>query len=150
MKNILIPTALLACAALAPVQVSEKPKAEALVKEAVAFAKANGKDKLLKEINLGSGRFHVASDKVLYVFMDDLKGVCVAHGFSPKYIGTNRWEVKDPDGKPYIQDMVKLAQGKGKGWVDYKFNNPATSKVEPKTTYVEAWDGNLVAYGIYR
>lgn len=149
MNHLAFAAALVACVSLTA-QVAEKPKAEALVKEAIAFAKANGKDKLLKEINLGSGKFHVTSDKALYVFMYDLKGVCVAHGFSSKYIGTNRWEVKDPDGKLYIQEMAKLAQGKGKGWVDYKFINPTTNKVEPKTSYVEAWEGHFVACGIYK
>ena len=73
----------------------QKPKALALVKEAVAFAKKNGKEALLKETNQGQGRFHVKSGDDLYIFIYDMTGVCQAIGFQSQMVGVNRWGVKD-------------------------------------------------------
>ena len=36
------------------------------------------------------------------------------------------------------------------GWVDYKFPNPKTSKIEQKTTYVEGLDGWILGCGVYK
>ena len=131
-------------------QSADKEKAIQLVKEAAAFGKANGKDKLFKEVSMMGGKFHVTSEKALYVLIYDLNGICAAHGFKPTQIGVNRFAVKDVDGKAYIQEFIKTAKEKGKGWVDYKYENPATKKLDAKTTYVELWDGYVIGCGIYK
>ncbi|MBK8572759.1 MAG: cache domain-containing protein [Geothrix sp.] len=128
----------------------QKPKALALVKEAVAFAKKNGKEALLKETNQGQGRFHVKSGDDLYIFIYDMTGVCQAIGFQSQMVGVNRWGVKDPDGKLFLQEMISLAKTKGSGWVDYKYPNPKSGKIEAKTSYVEFLDGWMVGCGIYK
>jgi signal transduction histidine kinase len=128
----------------------QKPKALALVKEAVAFAKKNGKEALVKEVNQGSGRFHVKSGEDAYIFIYDMQGLCMAMGYQTQAVGTNRWTIKDPDGVFIVQEFIKVAKGKGSGWVDYKFPNPKSGKVEPKTTYVEALDGWVIGCGVYK
>ena len=128
----------------------QKPKALALVKEAVAFAKKNGKEALLKETNQGQGRFHVKSGEDLYIFIYDMTGVCQAIGFQSQMVGVNRWGVKDPDGKLFLQEMLNLAKTKGSGWVDYKYPNPKSGKIVAKTSYVESLDGWMVGCGIYK
>jgi signal transduction histidine kinase len=128
----------------------QKAKAQALVKEAVAFAKTNGKDALLKETNMGQGRFHVKDGADLYIFIYDQKGVCLGIGFQSKLIGVNRFSAKDPDGKLFIQELLETAKTKGGGWVDYKYTNPTSQKVEAKTSYVELVDGWVVGCGIYK
>jgi len=128
----------------------QKAKAQALVKEAVAFAKEKGKEALLKETNQGSGRFHVKSGSELYIFIYDMKGTCLAIGFQSQLIGMNRLNAKDPDGKFFIQEMLDLAKTKGSGWVDYKYTNPSNQKIEAKTSYVEHVDGWLVGCGVYK
>jgi hydroxyethylthiazole kinase-like sugar kinase family protein len=45
----------------------QKAKAQALVKEAIAYEHANGREALLKETNQGSGRFHVKGGDDLYI-----------------------------------------------------------------------------------
>ncbi|HEY3400718.1 MAG TPA: cache domain-containing protein [Geothrix sp.] len=127
-----------------------KAQAQALVKEAVAFARKSGKEALLRETNQGTGRFHVKSGNELYIFIYDLQGTCQAIGFQSQMVGVNRWGLKDPDGKLFLQEMINLAKTKGSGWVDYKYPQPTTGKVEAKTSYVENLDGWVVGCGIYK
>ena len=129
-------------------QVAEKPKAIAMVKEAVAMFKKSGKEATFKEVN--QGRFHTTRENALYVFVYAEDGTCVAHGFKANFIGINRLGVKDPDGKFYMKDSLELAKAKGKGWNDYKFFNPATQKVENKTSYLEYANGFVFGCGVYK
>jgi signal transduction histidine kinase len=71
-------------------------------------------------------------------------------GFQTAAIGTNRWNIKDPDGVMIIQEFVKTVKAKGSGWVDYKFPNPKTNKMDAKTSYVEGMDGWVIGCGIYK
>lgn len=129
---------------------AQQEKAKALVKEAVAFAKKHGKEALLKEVNQGSGRFHVKDGDDLYVFIYDMQGVCQAIGFQSQMVGVNRWSLKDPDGRLFLQDMIGVAKTRGSGWVDYKYPNPKSGKVEDKSSYVEYLEGWVIGCGIYK
>ena len=146
----LSPSAIFLAGSLAFAQTADRPKAISLVKEGVALAKASGKEALFKQISYGGGKFHVGPGRPLYLFIYDLSGKCLAHGSISNFIGANRLGVKDPDGKPYVAEMAKLARSAGKGWVDYKFLNPADGKVEPKTTYFELNEDYMVCCGIYK
>ena len=128
----------------------QKAAAQALVKEAIAFAQKNGREALLKETNFGTGRFHVKRGNDLYIFIYDLKGTCLAIGFQGQMVGVNRWGAKDPDGKPFVQEIIQTGQAKGGGWVDYKYPDPKTGQVEAKTSFVESVDGMVVGCGIYK
>jgi signal transduction histidine kinase len=128
----------------------QQVKAKALVKDAIAFAKKNGKDAMLKEVNGAAGRYHVKSGDDIYVFVYDMQGLCLGMGFQTAAIGTNRWAIKDPDGKMILQEFVAMVKSKGSGWVDYKFPNPKTNKIEAKTTYVEGMDGWVIGCGVYK
>jgi signal transduction histidine kinase len=125
-------------------------RAQALVKEAVAFARKNGKAALLRETNQGHGRFHAKHGDDLYIFVYDLNGVCQAIGFQSQLAGLNRWGLRDPDGKFFLQEMIHAARTKGSGWVDYKYPHPTTGKIEAKTSYVESLDGWVVGCGAYK
>lgn len=131
-------------------QAADQKDAIKLVKEAIAYGNANGKDKLFREVSMVNGKFHVTSENALYVLIYDANGVCVAHGFRVTLVGTNRSQVKDLSGKYYVQEMLKTAHEKGSGWVDYKFENPATKQLENKSTYVEKWGEFVVGCGIYK
>lgn len=122
-------------------------EAEAMVKKAVAEIKASGKDKAFAEISNPKGKF---VDRDLYVFVYDINGKCVAHGFNQKMIGKNLIDMKDPDGKFYVKERVEIAKSKGKGWQDYKFTNPLTKKVEKKTAYLQRVDDFIVGCGAYK
>ena len=57
---------------------------------------------------------------------------------------------KDMDGKEYIKERVDLAKTKTNFWTDYKFGNPVTKKIEPKSAYCERLDDTVVCGGIYK
>ena len=78
------------------------------------------------------------------------KGVNVAHGARPALIGKNLIDLKDQDGKYLIREMLDLANGPGHGWVDYKWPNPITNKIEDKSSYIEKLGDYFVGVGIYR
>ena len=127
-----------------------KAKAQALVREAIAFAKKSGKEALVKETNNSLGRFHVQSGETAYIFIYDMQGLCIGMGFQSKAVGTNRWDTKDPDGKLYVREFLNTVKTKGNGWVEYKKPNPKTNKLEQKASYVEGLDGWVIGCGAYK
>jgi cytochrome c len=122
-------------------------EAVALVKKAIAYLKANGKDKAFAEFSNPSGQF---KDRDLYIMVYDMSGNNKAHGANAKLIGKNLSEIKDADGKYIVKSFIEVAGSKGTGWVDYKWPNPVSSAVEPKSTYVEKYDDILLGCGIYK
>ncbi len=149
-RSFATPLLALVLVASAAAQKAERPKAEAMVKEGIAFLKASGKDAFIAEVQNGTGRFHVKPGSNLYLMVYDTKGITLAHGVTPAAAGTNRWGVKDPDGKMIVQDLIQTGQRKGGGWTDYKWPNPTTGKVEEKTTFCLAEAGIVVGCGIYK
>jgi len=127
--------------------------AKALVQEAVQYLARNGREKLIAEVAGPKGQFHFQAGqrKDLYIFVYDEKGTVVAHGVRLELMGKNRWESKDPDGKPWIQDWTRLVHEKGSGWIEYKELNPAAgNKVMAKASFVELKDGLVIGCGIYQ
>ena len=122
-------------------------EAEAMVKKGVAFIKANGKDKGYAEITNKNGQF---VDRDLYLMVMRLDGTIVAHGTNQKLVGVNRIETKDIDGKEYVRERLELAKSKPVFWQDYKFTNPVSKKIEPKTIYCERSDDSVVCGGVYK
>jgi cytochrome c len=122
-------------------------EAEALVKRAINLIKTEGKDKAFREISNPKGKL---VDRDLYIFVYDTNGKCLAHGFNQKMIGKDLLEMQDTDGKFYVKERVQIAKTKGKGWQEYKFTDPITNKVEPKSAYLEKVDDMIVGCGIYK
>lgn len=124
-------------------------EAKAMVDKAYGYLKANGKEKAFQEISNKEGHL-VKGD--LYVFVNDFNGVCLANGGNPKFVGMNHLGLKDPDDKYFMKEMIETAKTKGSGWVDYKWVNPATKKIQQKTTYVKKIEGMdaFMACGIFK
>ncbi|SFU27333.1 cache domain-containing protein [Pseudoduganella namucuonensis] len=122
-------------------------EAVALVQKAVAYLKANGKEKAYAEFNNPNGQF---KDRDLYIFVIDMTGLEWANGANQKIVGKNVLDLKDAEGKTMVKSFIELAKGKGKGWVDYKWPNPIQKTVESKSTYLEKYEDVLVASGIYK
>ena len=133
--------------AFAPAAAASQKDAKALVEKAAAFVKANGKDAALKEISKAKGQFDKGE---LYVFAYDMSATIVAHPKNPKLIGKNLMDVPDTDGKLFRKEIVETAKTKGSGWVDYKYLNPETKKVEAKTTYVLKVGDLVLCCGTYK
>jgi len=145
LSALLLPALCLTLAA----QEATPAETEGLVKEAIAYAKASGKEAAFKEITKVGGRFHRHGGE-LYVFVYDMEGKVLAHGQGAGKVGVNQFKAKDPDGVEFVQDRIKLAKAKGKGWHDYKYMNPKDGKKEPKTSYIEVWDNLIFGAGIYK
>jgi cytochrome c len=122
-------------------------EAKTMVKKGVAYIKANGKEKAYVEISNKQGQFN---DRDLYLVVYGLDGTVHAHGANEKMIGKNLIELKDVDGKEFVKERVELAKSKGTFWQDYKFTNPTTKKIEPKSMYCEKLDEAAVCGGIYK
>jgi cytochrome c len=123
------------------------PEAQAMVKKGVAFIKANGKEKGYAEISNKTGQF---TDKDLYLTVYGMDGTVRAHGANEKMIGKNLIDLKDVDGKPFVKERVDMAAAKPTFWQDYKFTNPVSKKIEPKSMYCEKLDDSIVCGGIYK
>ena len=121
--------------------------ATAMVKKGVAFIKANGKDKGYAEISSKTSQF---KKEDLYLVVYGLDGTVHAHGANEKMIGKNLIDLKDIDGKAFVKERVEMAKTKASFWQDYKFTNPESKKVEPKSMYCEKLEDTVVCGGIYK
>jgi signal transduction histidine kinase len=115
------------------------------VEDMFASAGAESTFKAVSDTSVAS--FH---DRDLYPFIYDLSGRCVAHGARPALIGKNLLELKDQDGKYLIREMIDIARGPGSGWINYKWPNPLSNKIEDKASYVEKMGDYFVGVGVYR
>ena len=122
-------------------------EAKKMVEEAVAYVKANGEEKAVKEFNKPKSKFVKGE---LYVFAYDLNGVVVAHPVLPQNIGKDFLNTPDSKGKLFRKEAVELMKTKGSGFVDYTFLNPVTKKEEPKTTYYQKTGGLIIGCGAYK
>ncbi len=132
----------------APAASATKEEMVAFVKEAVAYAKANGKDNALAEISNPKGSF-VRGELYLYAY--DYTGTTIAHPVNPEKIGVNRFDEKDAHGKYYIRELMD-ATTNGTGFVEYTYINPLHDKrVERKLGYVMKVDDDWwLGSGIYQ
>ena len=133
----------------APADFGSKDEAVAMVQRVEDTFKKDGADATFKTVSDPSSKeFH---DRDLYPFIYNMAGVCVAHGARPALIGKNLIDIKDQDGKYLIREMVDLLKTKESGWIDYKWPNPQTNKIEDKSSYVEKLGDNyFVGAGVYR
>lgn len=142
--------ALLLCGWAAPLaQASERgsaAEAQAMVKKAVAYLQKNGAQKAYAEFNNTQGQFR---DRDLYLVVFDLQGTAIAH-LNPRLLGKPTGDIRDADGKQIFHAQRKLALEQGRGWVDYKWPNPVSGKVEQKSTYLERVGDIIIMCGIYK
>jgi len=136
-------------------------EAKKLVEQAVAYVKANGEEKALKEFSKPRGKFlkeeqylfgydlNEASKDDLYIFAYGSKGVLMANPQAPKLVGKNLYNETDSKGKLFRKEIVDIANSYGSGWVDYTYMNPVTKKEEFKITYCQKVGNLIVCCGAY-
>lgn len=125
-------------------------EAVAMVKKAAEFLKKNGKEKAFLEFNNPKGQF-IHKDLYIFAFLANGDGIEQANGANYRLVGKNVKEMRDADGKFLIKDILALGMGKeGKGWIDYKWPNPATGNIDSKRTYVERVEDVVIGCGIYQ
>lgn len=118
-----------------------------MVDLAVAHLKKAGPDKAFADFNDPKGKW-IADD--LYIFVFDMKGVYRATGFKPERTGSDAWNMKDATGQMFVvQEIIKKAKRDGEAMVSYLWKNPATGKLENKTSYVVKAGDFVVGAGFY-
>ncbi|MDO8650742.1 MAG: cache domain-containing protein [Undibacterium sp.] len=124
-------------------------EAQALVKKAISYIKANGLEKANAEFSNPKGTF---VDRDLYIYVTDMNGKALAHGANAKLIGKDLRTLRDVDDKAFLIEILAIANSKGHGWVDYKWPNPASKdkQIVQKSTYFEKFGDVVVACGIYK
>jgi cytochrome c len=122
-------------------------QAQTMVKKAVAHIKADGPAKAYADFSAKKPEF---TDRDLYVVVYDFTGSVLAHGQNEKMVGKNLIDLKDPDGKAFVRERVDMAKTQASFWQDYKFVDPVTKKVLPKTMYCERLNDTVVCAGVYK
>lgn len=119
----------------------------AFVEKAYEYAHVHGQEAALKEFNNKSGRF---VDGELYIFAYDSNGTTLALPFQPELIGTDRWNITDPQGTKYIHELKDAAQSGG-GFVRYLYADPSDNfTVKQKLSFVMMVDRDwFIGAGIY-
>ena len=120
-----------------------RDEAHKMATQAAGYLRDNGSEKAFAAFDQAGAPFN---DRDLYVIVFDKSGKNVAHGASPGQIGKDLIELKDIDGVPFVQQIVAV---KGQGTVSYKWPNPESKQVQPKTVFVEQVDEYFVAVGTY-
>ena len=128
-------------------RVATKEDAQEMVKKAVAYAKAHGKERAIAEFHNPKGEF-IEGD--LYVLMGDFNGYLLAHGANPGMAGVCAIDGKDAKGKYLSRGMIEVAKTKGSGWFEFAYENPYTKKVQEKLSYIERVDDYYIACGVYK
>lgn len=99
---------------------AEPNKAVDLVKSGYEFMKKHGLSAAVSEFSGRQTDTYRYGD--LYLTVWNMKGVVVAHGSNMDIIGRNQFDLKDEDGKFYVQEIIKKANSGG-GWIDFKLKN---------------------------
>jgi cytochrome c len=125
-----------------------REEAVAMVKRVQAKFERDGADATFKAIlDQANEDFH---DRDLYPFVYNMQGVIVATGSGrTALVGKSLLTLRDQDGKYLVQEMLDIAKGPGSGWINYKWPNPATKRVESKSSYIEKMGDYVVGVGIW-
>jgi signal transduction histidine kinase len=122
-------------------------QAKAFAERAAAHILEVGEEKAFADFTRRDEIFH---DGELYVFCYDNKGLNMAHGGNPAFVGRNLLHIKDPDGVEPNFLIVKRGFEEGHGWVDFKWPNPVTKRIENKSAYVIRTNDVVCGVGYYK
>lgn len=144
----LLAVGMLSGAAMAQDAKPTQDEVKALTLKAAEVIAAKGLDEATKAFN-ADGEFKHGE---IYVNVIDMAGIWKVYPPRPAGVGQSVINVKDPDGKFLVQEIIAVAKEPGEGWVEYRWLNPATNKIAPKVTFVKRVPGqDLIAYvGVYK
>jgi len=119
----------------------------AFVENARAFALNHTKEEALKAFNDKNGEFVKGGQ---YIFAYDFKGNTLALPFEPEAIGTNRMDLKDPNGVYLLPETIDVAK-RGGGFTYSIYMDPARNMTNNlKLRYVtKVNDEWFLGSGIY-
>ena len=121
-------------------------QAKALAKKAAQYVSQVGTKKAFSAFT-NDPAWH---DGDLFVYAYDFKGICVANGGVKALVGKDMSQATDPiSGDKIVASQIARATGKGEGWHEDHFSNPATKKIEPKKTYIIRVGNYYLGVGAY-
>ena len=120
-------------------------QAKALVAKAIAAYDAKGPS-VFAEMTAPSTAFRQLD---LYMFVIGPDHMTVAHGADASQVGRDVLALKDAAGKLFGRELFEKATQSGT-WVDYVYEDPATGKEEPKSSWVVRHDGYVFGCGVYK
>lgn len=110
---------------------ANRNEATDLVKLGYKYMKSSGKNLAAQDfMDKRNSTFRYGD---LYLVVYDTNGTVVAHGENTELVDTNQENIRDEDGRHYVQEIIQKAK-EGGGWIDYKINNSF------KSTYIEMVD----------
>lgn len=135
---------------LTGIRVRDKTQEElySLVERAVRYARENGREATLAEINNPDGIF---SNGDLFVWASDFNGTLLADPYLKEYIGRNLLEYTDPYGEKTTRVAQSVIQN-GTGYVHGMFPDTSSelARPMPKFMYMKAVDDTWwIGSGIY-
>ena len=124
-----------------------KEEMVAFVKEAVAYAKAHGKEKALTEFSNRNGSFFRGE---LYIYAYDINGTTIGHPVNPEKIGVNRLNETQGNVGLFLSNMSAVAS-RGSGFYRFYYINPAHNRtLESKLGYAQKVDDSWwLGSGVY-
>jgi cytochrome c len=125
----------------APADAHTAEEVQAFVEHAVGHIGTVGRDQAFADFSRPDGGF---VDGELYIFCQDVSGIVVAHGGNPKIVGQNMSTVRGPDGRLSNVEINHLGLTQGSGWLEFRWPNPATKRIELKAAYVLKVDDRTV------
>jgi signal transduction histidine kinase len=123
----------MSAASISPALAVTGDDVQAFVSKAMTHINAVGQAQAFTDFSQRDGNF-VSGE--LYIFCQAADGVILAHGANPALVGRNFSNVIDPDGKPANREINRIGFTYGEGWVHFKWPNPVTKKVQPKSAWV--------------
>jgi len=122
-------------------------EAVALANKAAAHYQAVGKEKALEDFTTDKADFN---DRDMYVACVDQNGIWTAHGMNKALIGRDMTKVKDADGRSLGDLLLSMMKTENEGWLEYRWPNPLTKKIEAKRTFNKHIGDQICGVGIYK
>ncbi len=127
-------------------QTEQKKQIEALVNKAAALIESKGKD-AFAELRKKDSDWYKGE---IYIFVDSMDGTILMLPPNPELEGENIINMKDSNGKLFMQEFAETAKTKGSGWVSYTWPKPGEDKPSNKMSYIKKTimpDGEMVILG---
>ncbi|MCP5420489.1 MAG: cache domain-containing protein [Gammaproteobacteria bacterium] len=118
--------------ALAANRPNAKKDAVDLVHKALTHIETVGLKQALADFKNSDNPFHGGA---LYLFVYDFDGNNLANSVPLNLPGVNLKDLRSPDGKLVIQQMIEMSKTGGGGAFEYDWINPQSGQVESKISY---------------
>jgi two-component system cell cycle sensor histidine kinase/response regulator CckA len=87
-----------------------------------------------------------------YIFVTDFDGITLWNETRRDLIGKRIWTTESPDGEGAVKRAREEAVKPTGGFIEYKWNNPASNRLETKISFVKAipdWEW-IIGTGVYK